>query len=164
MLSIDYDIPIEPANSFREWLQVDNRIQHKWVTSHLFRKGEIVKRNHASDFKNLLDWSYTLRRSAKNELLIRKMKEAWRQKSYRDRQQELSRKPCSILLSLETKGLLDELAVMQGTSISQTIEGLIKREAARRLKKEGKAARPATQKSTKDVAAAVAKNFEKMFE
>ncbi|MGE4404279.1 hypothetical protein [Pseudomonas sp.] len=161
MISNYNEIPIEPSLVIREWLDADNRAQHKWAMAHLQRKGEIVRRTHQSDFRNLLDWGYSLKRSAKNELLIRKMKDAWRQKAYRDRQE--SKKPCTLVLSLETKAMLDKLAELQGASISQTVESLIRREANRRAKKTEKKKDPVAQMTTQEVVKKVSEKLAKEF-
>lgn len=161
MIMIENTIPIDPGHAISEWLDVDNTAQHKWAIAHLQRKGEVVQRKYQSNYKNLLDWGYALRRSAKNELLIRKMKDAWRQKAYRDRQD--SKKPCTLVLSIEAKDMLDKLAELNSSNISQTVEKLIRREGNRRLK---------TAEETKDVASLttsqvvkeVSKNFAKIFD
>ncbi|RQG02585.1 hypothetical protein IPC234_27300 [Pseudomonas aeruginosa] len=161
MIMIDDTTPIDPSHAIREWLDVDNPVQHKWAIAHLQRKGEVIQRKYQSDFKNLLDWGYTLRRSAKNELLIRKMKDAWRQKAYRDRQD--SKKPCTLVLSIEAKEMLDQLAELNGMSISQTVEKLIRREGNRRLK-TGELTRDVTNLTTSQIVEQVSKNFRKIFD
>lgn len=58
-------------------------------------------------------------------LLIRNMKAAWRQKQYRDGLAE--RKAYSFTLDVRVKQQLDYLARKQGKTISETLEGLIKK-------------------------------------
>ncbi|HTF84959.1 MAG TPA: hypothetical protein VL987_10275 [Cellvibrio sp.] len=60
------------------------------------------------------------------ELLLRKMKMAWRQKEYRDRQRAHKKKPCSFILSETSLKILKGLAKGLNSSYNDTLERIIK--------------------------------------
>ena len=59
------------------------------------------------------------------ELLLRKMKMAWRQKEYRDRQRAYHKKPCSFILSKTSLKTLKGLAKGLNSSLNDTLERII---------------------------------------
>lgn len=138
----------------------DNPVQHKWAIAHL-REG----RGHTEKI------SVGLQEPARLGLYPETLSEkrasdkenerSWRQKAYRDRQD--SKKPCTLVLSIEAKDMLDQLAELNGISISQTVEKLIRREGTRRLK-TGELTRDVTNLTTSQIVEQVSKNFRKIFD
>ncbi|MFJ2681543.1 hypothetical protein [Pseudomonas sivasensis] len=120
-----------------KWLNPRNRAQHLWAIDYLTTKGEILSKGLLSSPEDsLTDWSQRLRDTPANELLIRNMTAAWRQKRYRDRQ--VDKKPYSFTLDTAVKAQLDRLAGRQKKTISGMLEDLITQAVLKAEKAETK--------------------------
>ena len=126
-----------------KWLNPRNRAQHLWAIDYLNAKGEILSKGLLSSPEDsLTEWSQCLRDTPANELLIRNMTAAWRQKRYRDRQ--VDKKSYSFTLDTAVKVQLDRLAGRQKKTISGMLEDLITQAVLKAEKAETKmkSARP----------------------
>lgn len=120
-----------------KWLNPRNRTQHLWAIDYLTTKGEILSRGLLSSPEDsLTEWSQCLRDTPANELLIRNMSAAWRQKRYRDRQ--VDKKSYSFTLDTAVKVQLDRLAGRQKKTISGMLEDLITQAVLKAEKAETK--------------------------
>ena len=120
-----------------KWLNPRNRAQHRWAIDYLNTKGEILSKGLLSSPEDsLTEWSQCLRDTPANELLIRNMTAAWRQKRYRDRQ--VDKKSYSFTLDTAVKVQLDRLAGRQKKTISGMLQDLIKQSVLKAEKAEAK--------------------------
>lgn len=120
-----------------KWLNPRNRAQHLWAIDYLNTKGEILSKGLLSSPEDsLTEWSQCLRDTPANELLIRNMTAAWRQKRYRDRQ--VDKKSYSFTLDTAVKVQLDRLAGRQKKTISGMLEDLITQAVLKAEKAETK--------------------------
>lgn len=120
-----------------KWLNPRNRAQHLWAIDYLTTKGEILSKGLLSSPEDsLTEWSQCLRDTPANELLIRNMTAAWRQKRYRDRQ--VDKKSYSFTLDTAVKVQLDRLAGRQKKTISGMLEDLITQAVLKAEKAETK--------------------------
>ena len=120
-----------------KWLNPRNRAQHLWAIDYLNTKGEILSKGLLSAPEDsLTEWSQCLRDTPANELLIRNMTAAWRQKRYRDRQ--VDKKSYSFTLDTAVKVQLDRLAGRQKKTISGMLEDLITQAVLKAEKAETK--------------------------
>ena len=120
-----------------KWLNPRNRAQHLWAIDYLNAKGEILSKGLLSSPEDsLTEWSRCLRDTPANELLIRNMTAAWRQKRYRDRQ--VDKKSYSFTLDTAVKVQLDRLAGRQKKTISGMLEDLITQAVLKAEKAETK--------------------------
>lgn len=120
-----------------KWLNPRNRAQHLWAIDYLNAKGEILSKGLLSSPEDsLTEWSQCLRDTPANELLIRNMTAAWRQKRYRDRQ--VDKKSYSFTLDTAVKVQLDRLAGRQKKTISGMLEDLITQAVLKAEKAETK--------------------------
>ena len=120
-----------------KWLNPRNRAQHLWAIDYLTTKGEILSKGLLSSPEDsLTEWSRCLRDTPANELLIRNMTAAWRQKRYRDRQ--VDKKSYSFTLDTAVKVQLDRLAERQKKTISGMLEDLITQAVLKAEKAETK--------------------------
>ena len=120
-----------------KWLNPRNRAQHLWAIDYLTTKGEILSKGLLSSPEDsLTEWSRCLRDTPANELLIRNMTAAWRQKRYRDRQ--VDKKSYSFTLDTAVKAQLDRLAERQKKTISGMLEDLITQAVLKAEKAETK--------------------------
>ena len=120
-----------------KWLNPRNRAQHLWAIDYLTTKGEILSKGLLSSPEDsLTEWSQCLRDTPANELLIRNMTAAWRQKRYRDRQ--VDKKSYSFTLDTAVKVQLDRLAERQKKTISGMLEDLITQAVLKAEKAETK--------------------------
>lgn len=120
-----------------KWLNPRNRAQHLWAIDYLTTKGEILSKGLLSSPEDsLTEWSRCLRDTPANELLIRNMTAAWRQKRYRDRQ--VDKKSYSFTLDTAVKVQLDRLAGRQKKTISGMLEDLITQAVLKAEKAETK--------------------------
>ena len=120
-----------------KWLNPRNRAQHLWAIDYLNAKGEILSKGLLSSPEDsLTEWSQCLRDTPANELLIRNMTAAWRQKRYRDRQ--VDKKSYSFTLDTAVKVQLDRLAERQKKTISGMLEDLITQAVLKAEKAETK--------------------------
>jgi macrodomain Ter protein organizer (MatP/YcbG family) len=134
-----------PKKMMLDWLSPDDWRQHRWVIDYLIAKREQIRKYpEASDYDNLVSWSRNLGDEAIDELLIRNMKAAWRQKQHRNRQ--ISKKSYSFILDSEVKAQLDDLAKRQKKTIIDTLEGIIQ-QAARKAQKADHKKQQATEPS-----------------
>ena len=120
-----------------KWLNPRTRAQHLWAIDYLNTKGEILSKGLLSSPEDsLTEWSQCLRDTPANELLIRNMTAAWRQKRYRDRQ--VDKKSYSFTLDTAVKAQLDRLAERQKKTISGMLEDLITQAVLKAEKAETK--------------------------
>ena len=120
-----------------KWLNPRNRAQHLWAIDYLNTKGEILSKGLLSSPEDsLTEWSQCLRDTPANELLIRNMTAAWRQKRHRDRQ--VDKKSYSFTLDTAVKVQLDRLAERQKKTISGMLEDLITQAVLKAEKAETK--------------------------
>ena len=120
-----------------KWLNPRNRAQHLWAIDYLNAKGEILSKGLLSSPEDsLTEWSQCLRDTPANELLIRNMTAAWRQKRHRDRQ--VDKKSYSFTLDTAVKVQLDRLAGRQKKTISGMLEDLITQAVLKAEKAETK--------------------------
>ena len=120
-----------------KWLNPRNRAQHLWAIDYLNAKGEILSKGLLSSPEDsLTEWSQCLRDTPANELLIRNMTAAWRQKRHRDRQ--VDKKSYSFTLDTAVKVQLDRLAERQKKTISGMLEDLITQAVLKAEKAETK--------------------------
>ena len=120
-----------------KWLNPRNRAQHLWTIDYLTTKGETLSKGLLSSPEDsLTEWSQCLRDTPANELLIRNMTAAWRQKRYRDRQ--VDKKSYSFTLDTAVKVQLDRLAGRQKKTISGMLEDLITQAVLKAEKAETK--------------------------
>ena len=120
-----------------KWLNPRNRAQHLWAIDYLTTKGEILSKGLLSSPEDsLTEWSQCLRDTPANELLIRNMTAAWRQKRHRDRQ--VDKKSYSFTLDTAVKVQLDRLAGRQKKTISGMLEDLITQAVLKAEKAETK--------------------------
>lgn len=120
-----------------KWLNPRNRAQHLWAIDYLNTKGEILSKGLLSSPEDsLTEWSQCLRDTPANELLIRNMTAAWRQKRYRDRQ--VDKKSYSFTLDTAVKVQLDRLAGRHKKTISGMLEDLITQAVLKAEKAETK--------------------------
>lgn len=120
----------EVEKTLRSWLKPSETWQHKWALDYLIAKRMIDSRLDISPpIEIILKWSQGQLNSPITELLISKMKAAWRQKQYRARLVE--KKSYSFILDTAVKAQLDTLAQIQKKTTSETLESLIKRAALR---------------------------------
>ena len=120
-----------------KWLNPRNRAQHLWTIDYLTTKGETLSKGLLSSPEDsLTEWSQCLRDTPANELLIRNMTAAWRQKRHRDRQ--VDKKSYSFTLDTAVKVQLDRLAERQKKTISGMLEDLITQAVLKAEKAETK--------------------------
>lgn len=120
-----------------KWLNPRNRAQRLWAIDYLTTKGEMLSKGLLSSPEDsLTEWSQCLRDTPANELLIRNMKAAWRQKRHRDRQ--VDKKSYSFTLDTAVKIQLDRLAGRQKKTISGMLEDLITQAVLKAEKSEKK--------------------------
>lgn len=121
----------------QSWLGLLDEKKARWAVDYLRGKGFIDSQLRlASPREVIIEWSRGRRYSPSMELLIKNMKAAWRQKQYRDGLAE--RKAYSFTLDVRVKQQLDRLARNQGKTISETLEGLIKKAQLKAEKAEAK--------------------------
>lgn len=120
-----------------QWLTSQPSDVSTWARNYLAVR-EAKRSNSTGFFRDtaLDQWIEQLKNTDRNELLLRKMKQAWAQKLYRDGQ--VSKKSYSFLLEATVKEQLDFLAKRNKKTISETLEELIKRAAGSALKADTK--------------------------
>ncbi|MCQ3000713.1 hypothetical protein NLO98_13215 [Pseudomonas syringae] len=123
-LWIDRREAIEPKDIIIAWLNLLDQEQPRWAIDYLIAKGVIASKIRlCSPRDTLIEWSESIRNTPFNELLIKKMKAAWRQKRYRDGL--VKKKSYSFILDMKVKDQLDGLARRHKKTISETLEDLI---------------------------------------
>ncbi|WP_339534314.1 hypothetical protein [Pseudomonas hunanensis] len=128
---------IELEEMIRSWLGLLDEKKAGWAVDYLRAKGFIDNQLRlVSPREVIIEWSRGRRNSPSTVLLIRNMKAAWRQKQYRDGLAE--RKAYSFTLDVRVKQQLDQLARKQGKTISETLEGLIKKAQLKAEKADAK--------------------------
>lgn len=128
---------IELEEILRSWLSLLDEKKAAWALDYLKTKGYIDHQLRiASPRGVILEWSQGRPNTPSMVLLIRNMKAAWRQKQYRDGLAE--RKAYSFTLDVRVKRQLDHLARKQGKTISETLEGLIKKAGLKAEKADAK--------------------------
>lgn len=126
-----------PEAKVLKWLNPLDKAQHLWAIDYLSTKGERLSKGLLSSPEDsLAEWSQSLRDTPANELMIRNMTAAWRQKQYRDRQVE--RKTYSFILDMTLKTQFNHLARTQKKTISEMLEDLIKQAVLKAEKTESK--------------------------
>ena len=119
-----------------KWLNPLDGEQQRWVRDYLTEKGAISEISLTSLVDGVAEWCQSLRDTPANELLIRNMTAAWRQKQYRDRQ--IKKKSYSFILDTALKSQFDRLARRQRKTISGMLEDLIKQAVLKAEKAETK--------------------------
>lgn len=120
-----------------KWLNPLDGEQQRWVRDYLTEKGAISEISLSSLLADgVAEWCQSLRDKPANELLIRNMTAAWRQKQYRDRQTK--KKSYSFILDTALKSQFDRLARRQKKTISGMLEDLIKQAVLKAEKAEKK--------------------------
>lgn len=145
MLAVDLSKPkvTKLQAKMLKWLNPLDGEQHRWVRDYLTEKGAISEISLTSlAVDGVAEWCQSLRDTPANELLIRNMTAAWRQKQYRDRQ--IKKKSYSFILDTALKSQFDRLARRQKKTISEMLEDLIKQAVLKAEKAETKrkSARP----------------------
>lgn len=131
---IKLDLSINKTRkSIKEWLKDSTLEQKEWAINYLNSKGETIRNNK---YEDLSTWADEIEDTAHNELLIRKMKSAWRQAKLRSKDKE--KKSYSFILKTETKHQLDNLSRINKKTLSETIEDLITKASKRAQKADDK--------------------------
>ncbi|CAD5203572.1 hypothetical protein [Pseudomonas sp. FEN] len=135
---IDNRETIEPEDTMRAWLNLLDEKKPKWALDYLIAKGVIAPKIRLSESPRdtIIEWSQKQINTPFNELLIKNMKAAWRQKQYRDGLVE--KKSYNFILDTKVKAQLDSLARRQRKTISETLEGLIKQAELKARKADAK--------------------------
>lgn len=128
---------IELEEMILSWLGLLDEKKAGWAVDYLRAKGFIDNQLRLDSPREvIIEWSRGRRNTPSTVLLIRNMKAAWRQKQYRDGLAE--RKAYSFTLDVRVKQQLDHLARKQGKTISETLEGLIKKAQLKAEKADAK--------------------------
>lgn len=131
---IKLDLSINKTKkSIQEWLKDSTLEQKEWAINYLNSKGETIRSNK---YEELSIWADEIEDTAHNELLIRKMKSAWRQAKLRSKDKE--KKSYSFILKTETKNQLDNLSKTNKKTLSETLEEIIIKASRRAQKSEEK--------------------------
>jgi predicted DNA-binding protein len=106
------------------WIKESDKEQHQWAHDHLMAKGKISQRGAASTYELLIQTGKELEaRGDSGLLLIKGMREAWRQKKHRAPAK--GRKPYSFTLPINVKNKLDALAKSAETNDTSATTVLI---------------------------------------
>lgn len=105
------------------WLDRNNGKQQQWACSYLLKKGSIEQNNEPVTHEKLLQAGKMLERSKDGQETIKQMRDAWRQKVYRDPNQ--GRKACTFKLKTEVQKELSSLAKKSGTDKTDLLSTLI---------------------------------------
>ena len=125
------------SSSFVDWLDESNEAQCKWTWEY-FR--DLKSREHKSFFYTWRPHNDKEKISAmiaavdmgvlknldRTELFISKMKRAWSQQKFRENTKATGKKVYSYSMTLETKKMLDEIALRDGLKLNEVLEQLIK--------------------------------------
>ncbi|WP_274020759.1 hypothetical protein [Vibrio parahaemolyticus] len=126
-----YSILLEQNKRLREWLNKNDQIQILWVLEYLNDKIElgyvsVWNTTNTNDHYLSIIWFFCINFLVNpdgSELIIRKMKSAWSQKKFRDKNSDY--KPYSISMNKETKKQLTWLVKQEEKNIQQVIQKII---------------------------------------
>lgn len=108
-----------------EWISPTNQAQCDWAINYLLKKKLISMQAPATSYEALVHWNNIAPKDlAYGDLLI-KMRQAWKQKTFRSKSNSKNRKSYSFMLSKAVKKELDGLSIKRGKSITDCIEEII---------------------------------------
>ncbi|WP_022960919.1 hypothetical protein [Halopseudomonas pelagia] len=118
-----------------EWLDENDRSQRIWAVHHLIAKGIRTNRTRPEEntHQDMLEIGYEFEREiqartdkgARYKLILRDMRDAWRQRRYHNRTD--GRQICKFKIRTTTKELLAELAQKKGISEGDFLDEIIER-------------------------------------
>lgn len=104
----------------------NNDMQVKWIENYLRNQSYNIQESLRMEIYEYIERGrVSAIRSADLELLITKMRGAWRQKIYRDNQKSNGKRACSFTLSNRSLRHLNKLAKDIGAPINSTLEEII---------------------------------------
>lgn len=130
------DAAMKISDEMRDWLESDQGLEG-WAFQYLMNKE--MKKPGTTDFTGeigVLEWADRLQNTPQNTLLLIDMKAAWGMKQRR--KINTTKKSCTFELDVKVKAQLDYLAKRQSKTITETLEGLIKRAAGSAQKADAK--------------------------
>lgn len=123
------------AHPLTAWIDLTNPEMKTWVYSYLVKKNILFAiPNYASEdhstiiMDQLQEFIRDDTSTADRELLVRKMKTAWRQKEFRKSKKRKNESQYSFTLPIKNSRMLTTLAKRKGLSRSDTIKALIEAE------------------------------------
>lgn len=123
----------------------------EWAYNYLKRRFNLpLRTSFTSHYDACTALLNDLQGNEAKELLLNKMRDAWRQKQHRDKQGKRGRKSCSFILSTTALNKLHTLAKGLGAPINETLERVINETylADKELKKQARKKSPFTSSHT----------------